>query len=126
MQAQVANNTLGNLVTNGLFNFTPTDGTLSGWTYLDVTAGAEHWDSFGGQASPDGGEYLGIQDLAAFAPRHNVVGVTQTLSGLTAGADYELTFYSMSNHDGVGEQDWNVTFGNTSQTSLCSALHMHD
>ncbi len=50
-----------------------------------------------GQPSPDGGEYLGIQDLDAYAPRNNVAGITQTIAGLQVGATYALSFYSMSN-----------------------------
>jgi hypothetical protein len=134
VDAQVANGTPGNLVVNGSMDFTGLNGAplgsnasyvaganpaaLSGWSFLSPGASAEYWVAFGVQPSPDGGQYLGIQDLDAFAPRNNAHGVMQTVSGLTPGADYQLTFYSMSNHDGVGMQDWQVTFGNSTQTSL--------
>jgi PEP-CTERM motif-containing protein len=133
-RAQVADNTPGNLVVNGsmallgsngqplptntVFFAGANPGALTGWSFLNAGASAEYWNSFGLQASPDGGTYLGVQDLATFAPRNNVQGVTQTVSGLTPGAGYQLSFYSMSNHDGIGLQDWQVTFGSTTQTGL--------
>lgn len=46
--------------------------------------------------------YIGVQDLATFAPRVDVQGITQTLSGLTVGDTYSLSFWSMSSHDGNG------------------------
>jgi hypothetical protein len=130
-QAQLADNTPGNLVTNGSMSFAAPGGapltagsytvgstpaTLTGWTFLNVVASAEYWVSFGNQPGPDGGPYLGVQYLADFPPRVNVGGITQTLSGLHVGSVYDLSFYSMSNHDGVGLQDWNVSFGSASQT----------
>ena len=134
VEAQVANGTPGNLVVNGSMDFADLTGAplasggmyfagadpaaLTGWSFLSPGPTAEYWVAFGGQPSPDGGQYLGIQDLDAFAPRNNAHGVMQTVSGLTPGADYQLTFYSMSNHDGVGLQDWQVTFGGSMQTSL--------
>ena len=127
--AQVADNTPGNLVVNGSMGFNdlasggnyyagPNPTALTGWTFLSPGPTAEYWVAFGGPASPDGGQYLGVQDLDAYAPRNNVHGVTQTISGLTAGADYKLTFYSMTNHDGGGLQDWQVSFGDATQTSV--------
>jgi len=100
-RARLANGT-GNLVTNGSMNFAFTNAgrpVVTGWTFLNLAGTAESWNSFAAQTSPDGGEYLGVQDLATFAPRINVGGITQTLAGLTIGAVYDLSFYSMSNHD---------------------------
>ena len=135
--AQVANGTPGNLVVNGSMNFAGLNGAplasnavyfaganpaaLTGWSFLSPGPTAEYWVAFGVQPSPDGGQYLGIQDLNAFAPRNNAHGVMQAISGLAPGAGYQLTFYSMSNHDGVGLQDWQVTFGDSTQTSLTTA-----
>ena len=131
--AQVANGTPGNLVVNGSMDFVDASGNpsaqggshlagdpaaqLTGWTFLNTASNAEYWVSFQGQTGPDGGSYLGVQDLDAFLPRINVQGVTQTISGLTVGNTYELSFWSMSNHDGHGFlQDWQVTFGGESGT----------
>ena len=72
---------------------------VTSWTFLNPAPNAEFWNSFQDQTSPDGGTYLGVQFLDAFAPRVNVKGITQSISGLTIGAGYQLTFYSMSNHD---------------------------
>ena len=133
--AQVANGTPGNLVVNGSMDFVDASGNpsaqggdhaagdsaaqLTGWTFLNTGSTAEYWVSFQGQASADGGSYLGVQDLDTFLPRVNVQGVTQTLSGLTVGDTYSLSFWSMSNHDGNGFlQDWTVTFGGQTETSL--------
>ena len=105
-----------NLVANGSLNFSG-PGAPSQWTFLNP--GGESWNSFDGQASPDGGSYLGIQYLAAFAPRFNVGGITQNVAGLEVGATYTLTFYSMTNHDSfsaAARQDWVVSFGNATQT----------
>ena len=132
--AQVANSTPGNLVVNGSMDFVDASGNpsaqggnhtagdssaqLTGWTFLNTGSTAEYWVSFQGQASADGGSYLGVQDLDSFLPRVNVQGVTQTISGLTVGDTYSLSFWSMSNHDGVGLQDWTVSFGTQTQTGL--------
>ena len=105
-----------NLVANGSLNFSG-PGAPSQWTFLNP--GGESWNSFDGQASPDGGSYLGIQYLAAFAPRFNVGGITQNVAGLEVGATYTLTFYSMTNHDvydPAALQDWIVSFGPSTLT----------
>lgn len=105
----------GNLVTNGSLNFSG-GGPPTGWTFL-VPAG-EFWVSFENRPSPDGGSYLGIQFLDAFAPRFNARGITQTVGGLEVGASYALSFYSMTNHAGstAASQDWRVSFGSETQT----------
>jgi len=105
-----------NLVANGSLDFGG-PGAPSQWTFLNPTG--EFWTSFGGVASPDGGSYLGIQDLDSFFPRVNVGGFTQNVGGLQVGATYTLTFYSMTNHDAFDEaarQDWIVSFGNATLT----------
>jgi hypothetical protein len=122
----------GNLVVNGSMDFVDASSnplapgiyiagnnpnTLPGWTFLNSGPSAEYWVSFQFQPSPEGGAYLGIQDLDLFAPRNNVVGIQQQISGLQVGAGYTLSFWSMSNHDGNGFfQDWVVNFGAQQQT----------
>lgn len=138
-----ANSTPGNLVANGSMNFTDANGaplevggpyyagdnpnTLNGWTFIRPAGNAEYWNSFQMQPSADGGTYLGIQDLDAYAPRFNVQGISQTISGLQVGASYTLTFLSMSNHDGSGTyQAWDVSFGSQSQTSRATTPNTDD
>jgi hypothetical protein len=105
-----------NLVANGSLNFSG-PGAPTQWAFLNPAG--ESWVSFDGQPGPYGGSYLGIQDLASFLPRVNVVGITQGVSGLDIGATYTLTFYSMTNHDAfdpAARQDWVVSFGSATQT----------
>jgi hypothetical protein len=106
-----------NLLANGSLDFGG-PGAPSQWTFLNPAG--ESWNSYGNVASPDGGSYLGIQDLDAFFPRVNVGGFTQTVGGLQVGATYTLTFYSMTNHDvfdPAAQQDWIVHFGQSTLTS---------
>ena len=106
-----------NLVANGSMNF-PGVGAPTDWTFLNPSG--EFWRSFGNMPSPDGGSYFGIQDLDSFAPRVNVGGITQLVDGLQIGQNYQLTFFSMSNHTSLSAsafQDWRVTFGGQTQTS---------
>ena len=101
---------IDNLVTNGSFQFSNIGPT--GWTFL--RPGGEFWNSFGFQVSPDGGSYFGIQDLHDFTSRFNVIGITQNIAGLQPGRQYELSFYSMSNHtqqSPTARQQWRVSFG---------------
>jgi len=105
-----------NLVANGSLDFGG-PGAPSQWTFLNPAG--ESWNSFGGAASPDGGAYLGIQDLDSFFPRVNVGGFTQNVGGLEVGASYTLSFYSMTNHDAfdaAARQDWIVSFGTSTLT----------
>jgi hypothetical protein len=100
-----------NLVVNGSMNFSGA-GAPTGWTFLVPTG--ESWRSFENRSSPEGGSYFGIQDLDSFAPRFNVRGITQDVSGLVVGTSYELSFFSMSNHTSLSpnaKQQWLVTFG---------------
>ncbi len=114
--AALPSHAAGNLVANGQLDFAG-PGAPTHWSFLNP--GGESWDSFGGNPSPDGGSYLGIQDLASFTPRVNAGGITQLISGLDVGATYTLTFYSMTNHDAfdaAARQDWVVSFGSDTQT----------
>jgi len=106
-----------NLLANGSLDFGG-PGAPSHWTFLNPAG--ESWNSYGNVASPDGGSYLGIQDLDAFFPRVNVGGFMQSVGGLQVGATYTLTFYSMTNHDvydPAALQDWIVSFGPSALTS---------
>lgn len=98
-----------NLVQNGSMNYTGS--TLTSWTLLDPTG--ESWNTFDpGNASADGGSYFGIQDLDAFAPRHNAIGISQPIAGLVPGAAYTLSFYSNEEHTNPNFlAQWKVTFG---------------
>lgn len=111
----VAAHAADNLVANGSMDFSG-PGAPTGWTFL-VPAG-ESWRSFENHPSPAGGDYFGIQDLESFAPRFNVGGIMQAVSGLQVGSRYELSFFSMSNHTSLSPtamQRWLVTFGMPSQ-----------
>jgi hypothetical protein len=115
LAAPIAAHAADNLIVNGSMDFSG-PGAPSGWTFL-VPAG-ESWRSFENHPSPAGGAYFGIQDLDSFAPRFNVGGITQVVSGLQVGTSYELSFYSMSNHTSLSPgavQRWLVTFGMPSQ-----------
>ncbi|MBS0446562.1 MAG: PEP-CTERM sorting domain-containing protein [Proteobacteria bacterium] len=109
----------GTALSPGLYNVGTQPNALTGWSFLNTDPSAEYWVSFQVQPSPAGGAYLGIQDLDLFAPRVNATGITQQIGGLQVGATYELTFWSMSNHDGNGFfQDWVVNFGSEQRTGL--------
>jgi hypothetical protein len=117
MSATLPAQAVDNLVLNGSLNFTGS-GPPTGWTFLNPAG--EYWVSYGNQPSPDGGSYLGIQFLEAFAPRFNAQGFQQTIGGLQVGASYALSFYSMTNHASgspTARQDWRVSFGADTQTS---------
>ena len=59
--------------------------------------------------SPDGGYFLGVSGTYAVAP------VSQTISGLTVGGEYVLSFEwagsQFSDSIGATSQNWEVTFG---------------
>lgn len=61
-------------------------------------------------ASPAGGNYLAAD--GAYITRD----ITQTISGLTVGQQYNLTFYwagaQQKGYDGATSEQWKVTFGN--------------
>ena len=66
--------------------------------------------------SPDGGNYFLMDgDPVVHSEMY------QTLSGLTAGDDYQVTFYQASGQlytlDSVSYEDWSVYFGDQTQTS---------
>lgn len=112
-------------VTNGSFeaNSTP-DGAISGWTINSGNFGAltaAGWNAQQGTAtltsSPDGGNILGTWYVSQ---QSNVI--SQSISGLTAGKSYTLSFYEAADNRSTttfapGSMFWNVSLGNSSVNS---------
>lgn len=115
------------------------DGTLNGWTLSGTPSGnlilnclvasgattslcGSH--AFGGGmsfwvnpgASPDGGNYVGIDGDSNFR-----LALQQTIGGLTVGQNYTLTFWQaaaqQNGFTGATTEQWQVTFGSQTQTS---------
>ena len=74
-------------------------------------------------ASPDGGNYVGAD--GAFS----VGAITQTVFGLTVGSKYALSFdwagAQQSGFNGATTEQWQVTFGNQSQSTEIVAIPSH-
>jgi len=83
--------------------------------------GPDNGSSNGLKLSPDGGAFISSDPAFQNGP------VTQTVTGLTAGAKYVLTFNwagsQQLNHDGVTTEGWQVTLGGgpAQSTSLVTA-----
>lgn len=120
------------LVTNGNFSDVGNETTsyqvsgsnLPGWTttsgYSFVVFPGQATSGFGGislysfpNASPDGGNFL-LQDGA-----YQVGTLSQTLTGLTVGQAYTVSFYEasgqQSGYSGATTEQWDVSFGDQSQ-----------
>lgn len=97
------------LVTNGSLDVVA--GRPAGWDLIDPTG--EFFITFNpANPSSDGGAHFGIQDLDAFAPRHNAVGLRQVIDGLSVGARYTLSFESNEEHTNPNFlARWRVNFG---------------
>lgn len=93
--------------------------TPDGWTVLGTGVGGR--DSNGGQPSPDGGKYWGIQYLQGWPELTfgNVTSLSQTISGLTVGNTYAVSFWSLVNHgyEPAVTARWAVSFGDSTQYS---------
>jgi hypothetical protein len=70
-------------------------------------------------ASPDGGNFIAADGA------YEVGAVSQTITGLTAGQQYAVSFYmaaaQQTNHTGATTDYWTVGFGNTALTSNTQA-----
>lgn len=127
-----------NLVTNGSFESTSLSGkgsfsgNVSGWsgggglTFLDFPGTADdgsYLSVYGPFAatSPDGGNFV----EADGDPAYNDV-ITQSISGLTAGQSYSLTFYQAAGQQagftGPTTEQWSVGFGGQTQLSSLFSL----
>jgi hypothetical protein len=66
-------------------------------------------------SSPDGGAFVGSD------PAFQNGALSQTVGGLTAGAQYQLTFYwagaQQKGFDGITTEGWQVTFGSQTQST---------
>lgn len=103
------------LVSNGSMNFVA--GKPADWQLINPTG--EFFNSFDpGNRSNDGGSYIGIQDLDAFAPRKNAIGVFQEIDGLVVGGRYTLSFESNEMHTNPNFlAQWKVSFGGETRLS---------
>ncbi|HEY3854377.1 MAG TPA: VPDSG-CTERM sorting domain-containing protein [Verrucomicrobiae bacterium] len=71
--------------------------------------------------SPDGGNYLGIDPVYSHSTGNEPVGnnwVSQTISGLTKGSTYTLSFYwaaaQQQGYSGTTTEGWNFSIGTSS------------
>jgi hypothetical protein len=127
------------LVTNGSFeNTVPTssfqidNSNLPGWSISDATINSVACVVFpgtsttnpcglpivfdGGSTSPDGGNFVAIDGGSQYTAT-----LSQTLTGLTMGQVYNVTFYmatsQISGYSGDTTDNWVVSFGSQTQNS---------
>lgn len=88
-------------------------GNPSEWGYVGVDEGFN-------KVTPDGGNFL-VSYTDPNATGGYYGAVSQTISGLTVGQTYTLTFYQAAStvfdHTETYSTPWNVTFGNSTQSS---------
>lgn len=133
-QMNGTNNTNGNVTgwyTSGYnFIFLANSAAASG-TQADTTGatnGLKLWGPGTGNAnglttSPDGKNFVGADNNYQTGP------ISQSVTGLTAGAGYYLSFYwaaaQQSGYDGATQERWAVTFGSQSQSTVQYSLASH-
>lgn len=115
------------------FNTTAADWATTGYNFLFSPGSADTtgvtgqygnlqlWGPNNGSAnglpatSPDGGYYIGADGAYDAGP------ITQTISGLTIGAQYVVSFYwagaQQSGFDGANTEQWQVSFGSNTQST---------
>jgi hypothetical protein len=123
------------------FNTTATGWTTTGYNFLFPSGTADSpgatgkdgnlqlWGPNNGSAnglpasSPDGGNYVAAD--GAF----EVVAISQTLSGLTVGNTYVVSFYwagaQQSTFNGITTEAWQVSFGGETQTTAIVTNDSH-
>ncbi len=88
---------------------------LGGTTNSLNPGGAWQFYTYPG-ASPDGGNFLGVDGDPNYS-----AAINQTITGLTAGETYNVGFYQaaaqQAGFSGATTQKWKVTFGDSVQTS---------
>ncbi|OEZ63973.1 PEP-CTERM sorting domain-containing protein [Duganella sp. HH105] len=101
---------------NFLFNSSNVDngGTSGSYGNLELW-GPNNGASNGLQASPVGGNFVAADGAFEMAP------LQQTVNGLVAGKQYNLTFYwagaQQSGFDGATTEQWQVSLGNQTQST---------
>lgn len=97
-------------------NNTYASSTPTGWSL--ITPGGEALYDYGSKR-PDGGNFWSLQYVNGWinsngtANRYNAGGIYQTVTGLTVGTTYAISFYSMGDHvnDPKTTEHWDVKFG---------------
>lgn len=136
-----AHATITSFQTNGSFentngassSFEITDSNLPGWTISNATGnsvacvvfpgtsatnpcGVNGIAFWGGVTSPDGGNYVAIDGGSQYTAT-----ISQTLTGLTIGATYQVSFDMATSqivgYAGTTENYWQVSFGSETQNS---------
>ncbi len=102
--------------------FSAQEATTIGATGTDKPGG--NWIMANAGTSPDGGKFVAIDGDSAVAAR-----LYQTITGLTVGHTYDLTFQMAgaqeSDKFGATTDSWLVTFGNDSQKSTVLSNPTH-
>jgi hypothetical protein len=92
----------------------PLSTTMCGSTYMNGSNVATFWVYPG--VSPNGGNSLAADSAATYAN-----AISQSVSGLTVGQTYNLTFYQagaqQNGFSGTTTDQWQVTFGSSTQDS---------
>jgi len=129
-----------NLVTNGgfeiytgttpkdfLINVQPTDWSGGGFDFIDAPGTADDFSDalpvYPGfpATSPQGGNFVQADSTPTFAQP-----ITQTISGLTAGQSYTVSFYQAAGQgagdSGATTDQWEVTLGSSTQYSSLMSI----
>lgn len=105
--------------TNG-YNFVVNNSNIDSTGVYGTAGGLQLWGPHNGSnnglvASPVGGNYLAADGA------YQVGAINQTVNGLQAGQQYQLTFYwagaQQSGYTGVTTEQWNVSLGDESHAT---------
>ena len=107
-------------IVNGEMNNQTATGTPTPQDWTVLVPDGEAINSYTNQPSAGhGASYWGIQYLQGWNGRFNAGGIQQTVTGLTVGDTYQLSFLEMIGHyDRNAPVTWAVTFGDSTQNGL--------
>jgi len=79
--------------------------------------------------SPDGGKYIAVDSAFQVETGSSATSISQTLTGLTPGHDYAVSFYDaaaqQTGFDGATTDQWQVSLGNQTAGSTAFSIPSH-